>query len=259
MNNKYDIELTSNNITKKGFMSLTDNSLIINLEGDIKEFYYNDMQDIKKDKKLLKIVLNDKNILYIKTINIEDIISFINLQKNDDNSYQVTFKQKKDYSNKYFRRGFLIGFLLVFIYNIIFIDEFIFFGCLVWGSIFGIVGGLIGYATIMHTDKARTKCPSCNKEVILTRKVGEVSLPFEENEIGSVTCPNCQANLGVKYNHIYRITPQNEHEFNLTKKEEFLDNEDNFQKLEKLKNLLDKNIITEDEFNKKKEELLKKI
>ena len=116
----------------------------------------------------------------------------------------------------------------------------------------------------------RVYCPYCKKELLLQHKIGNMKVSFLENEVSIMTCGGCGNNIGIKYNHMYKVTPQNEYQFtnskdkDKNKKVKQQNNDDkiegtDFEKLEKLKELLDKNIITEEEFNRKKEELLKKM
>ena len=81
-----------------------------------------------------------------------------------------------------------------------------------------------------------------------------------------MTCPNCKEEVGFDYNKVYKITKENEKYFkteqektNILLEKQLNDNADksNLAQIKELKELLDMGAISQEEYDKKKKELLK--
>lgn len=96
-------------------------------------------------------------------------------------------------------------------------------------------------------------CPKCDNKVWYT--VPQIRM----------TCPNCKEEVGFDDNKVYKITKENEKYFNTEQEKtnillekQLNDNADksNLAQIKELKELLDMGAITQEEYDKKKKELL---
>ena len=128
------------------------------------------------------------------------------------------------------------------------------------GLIYSIIPAVFIYEFCnRRIENYKVNCPNCKATIGLL-----ISSADEAN--GKMKCPNCNKEIGIKHGYAYIITTENEFLFKdnkdttTTKEEQPKDDTNNlskYEELEKLKELLDKHIITQEEFDRKKEELLK--
>lgn len=95
-------------------------------------------------------------------------------------------------------------------------------------------------------------CPKCDNRVWYT------------NPKVKMICPKCKEEVGFNDNKVYKITKDNESSFiteqektNILLKNQLSNNSSNLAQIKELKELLDMGAITQDEYDKKKKELLK--
>lgn len=135
----------------------------------------------------------------------------------------------------------------------------IFFSVLM-GIVFQIVSGtglviciIIGiiFTPFVLRQKTILKCPNCNEEIIVQEE--QIS-KINDNE-STYVCPkcNCKLFLNTKNKTVTKSDTIENKEHNI------VDNKDCIHKIEELYNLKNKGIITEDEFEHKKQELLNKF
>lgn len=135
----------------------------------------------------------------------------------------------------------------------------IFFSVLM-GIVFQIVSGtglviciIIGiiFTPFVLRQKTILKCPNCNEEIIVQEE--QIS-KINDNE-STYVCPkcNCKLFLNTKNKTVTKSDTIENKEHNI------VDNKDYIRKIEELYNLKNKGIITEDEFEHKKQELLNKF
>lgn len=135
----------------------------------------------------------------------------------------------------------------------------IFFSVLM-GIVFQIVSGtglviciIIGiiFTPFVLRQKTILKCPNCNEEIIVQEE--QIS-KINDNE-STYVCPkcNCKLFLNTKNKTVTKSDTIENKEHNI------VDNKDYIHKIEELYNLKNKGIITEDEFEHKKQELLNKF
>lgn len=268
---KNEIKITLNNEIHLGKMELYDNKINIFYESKKIEIYFKDIENNECEDLKIKIVLKNNTLIYIETTDYKDINSFIKLQRNENSV--INYKDDKYYKKKNFYIGFATGFGIIFFYNFAFLDlNVIFYGAL-FGLIVGFCAMLVNGHSIGKKDRASGICPYCHKELILTYTIGGVKTDILENMIGKLTCDFCKNSIGVKYNHLYTMNYENSNEFVVSKKEigKEISNNDierdtqnveknpELESLEKLKSLLDKELITQEEFDNKKKEILNKL
>lgn len=135
----------------------------------------------------------------------------------------------------------------------------IFFSILM-GIVFQIVSGtglviciIIGIIFIPFVLRRKTilKCPNCNEEIIVQEE--QIS-KINDNE-STYVCPKCNCKLFLNTQN-KTVTKSDTIE---NKEHNIVDNKDYIHKIEELYNLKNKGIITEDEFEHKKQELLNKF
>lgn len=135
----------------------------------------------------------------------------------------------------------------------------IFFSILM-GIVFQIVSGtglviciIIGIIFIPFVLRQKTilKCPNCNEEIIVQEE--QIS-KINDNE-STYVCPKCNCKLFLNTQN-KTVTKSDTIE---NKEHNIVDNKDYIHKIEELYNLKNKGIITEDEFEHKKQELLNKF
>ena len=268
---KNEVKITLNNEIHFGKMELYDNKINIFYENKKIEIYFKDIENNECEDLKIKIVLKNNTLIYIETTDYKDINSFIKLQRNENSV--INYKDDKYYKKKNFYIGFATGFGIIFFYNFAFLDiNVIFYGAL-FGLIVGFCAMLVNGHSVGKKDRASGICPYCHKELILTYTSGGVKTDILENMVGKLTCGVCNNSIGVKYNHLYQINYQNSNEFiisneeiskeinntNIEKDSQSVEKTPELESLEKLKSLLDKELITQEEFDNKKKEILNKL
>ena len=268
---KNEVKITLNNEIHFGKMELYDNKINIFYENKKIEIYFKDIENNECEDLKIKIVLKNNTLIYIETTDYKDINSFIKLQRNENSV--INYKDDKYYKKKNFYIGFATGFGIIFFYNFAFLDiNVIFYGAL-FGLIVGFCAMLVNGHSVGKKDRASGICPYCHKELILTYTSGGVKTDILENMVGKLTCGFCNNSIGVKYNHLYQINYQNSNEFiisneeiskeinntNIEKDSQSVEKTPELESLEKLKSLLDKELITQEEFDNKKKEILNKL
>lgn len=270
---KYDIELTINNITNKGQMEIYDDSLILYIDNQARTIMYKNIKFNLVENETLKLTLNDDTTLFIKTVNLDDIHSFIELQRNEEDTYPIDFKTKGQYNLRHYIISFIVIFLVIWFLAGFNTDIYAVLVYLFFSGIFALPAMVIISANSDKKDRATAICPHCHKPLKLQNNFGGVVLAINENQIGKLHCGNCGNMVGMKYNHLYRLTPQNESEFDrqikpLNQSQQVQQtnvettnniNENDFDKLEKLKELLDKNLITQEDYENKKQDILNRL
>lgn len=118
------------------------------------------------------------------------------------------------------------------------------FAILLFAVIFGILAAAGGFASFLF------KCPNCKEEITLNQNL---LTTINDNEL-THKCPKCgkelifnNKDLSVRINDITETVSNN------------ANHKSNTEKLEELYNLKTKGIISEEEFEKKKQELLSKM
>ena len=257
-----DIPITSNQI-KEYFnneeIKIYGDELIIN-HTPIK---ISDIKDMNISENVLTLNLNSDKKVKIKTLEAKDILDSIKLQKKQKGMKVETTTFGKLYKKR-FRFWVITGAIITFLdranngfYNTgMFgvIGDMIF-----WGLFIGVPASLI--SSFFHKDydefsrPVKFKCPYCQNENILT-------FDFGANP-RKVFCGKCSKKIFIKDYLAYKYTDEMDKYFNTmpqnnnSNKESEQKNLEKYEELEKLKELLDKNIITQEEFNRKKEKILK--
>lgn len=237
-------------------VKLYEDELIIN--NNIIKF--NSIKDINVNENIIILTLNSNNQIKIKTINAKSVAEFIKLQKNNTSEKIVPIHRLT------FGKAFFRTWLVIFVILVLLELDKIEYGftsipmCALGGLIFSIIPAVIIYEFCnRRIENYKVNCPNCKATIGLL-----ISSADEAN--GKMKCPNCNKELGIKHGYAYIITTENEFLFKdnkdttTTKEEQPKDDTNNlskYEELEKLKELLDKNIITQEEFDRKKEELLK--
>ena len=240
-------------------IKLYNDELIIN-HNPIK---ISDIKDMSISENILTLTLNSGNQVKIKTVEAKDILDSIKLQKTQEGTKVETTTFGNLYKKR-FRFWVILGAIITFLdranngfYNT---GMFGVIGdMIIWGLLIGIPASLI--STFFHRDFDKTsrpvkfKCPYCQTENNLSFDYG--ARPQR------IFCGNCSKKIFIKDYYAYKYTDDMDKYFyssyqnnNLNKESENR-NLDKYEELEKLKELLDKNIITQEEFDRKKEELLK--
>ena len=240
-------------------IKLYNDELIIN-HNPIK---ISDIKDMSISENILTLTLNSGNQVKIKTVEAKDILDSIKLQKTQEGTKVETTTFGNLYKKR-FRFWVILGAIITFLdranngfYNT---GMFGVIGdMIIWGLLIGIPASLI--STFFHRDFDKTsrpvkfKCPYCQTENNLSFDYG--ARPQR------IFCGNCSKKIFIKDYYAYKYTDDMDKYFyssyqnnNLNKEPENR-NLDKYEELEKLKELLDKNIITQEEFDRKKEELLK--
>ena len=237
-------------------VKLYEDELIIN--NNIIKF--NSIKDINVNENIIILTLNSNNQIKIKTINAKSIAEFIKLQK-DNTSEKIVPINRLTFGKAFFRTWLVIFVILVLLeldkieYGFTSIPM-----CALGGLIFSIIPAVIIYEFCnRRIENYKVNCPNCKATIGLL-------IPSADEANGKMKCPNCNKELGIKHGYAYIINTENEFLFKdnkdttTTKEEQPKDDTNNlskYEELEKLKELLDKNIITQEEFDRKKEELLK--
>lgn len=220
---------------------------------------FKNIKDVTVNEDTLIIILNSNNQIKIKTTEAKKIFEFIKLQK-DQNGTRVKTISFGEIYKKRLIFWTIVGIVITFLdranngfYNtgIFGVIGDMFF----WGMIIGVPISLV--STFMHQDyksfnrPIKVKCPYCHYEFKFANDFGE--------KPSSGTCINCEKKLFIKDHFVYKYTDEMEKyflSFN-QKKDKKHNNLDKYDELERLKELLDKDVITQEEFDKKKQELLK--
>lgn len=237
-------------------VKLYEDELIIN--NNIIKF--NSIKDINVNENIIILTLNSNNQIKIKNINAKSIAEFIKLQK-DNTSEKIVPINRLTFGKSFFRTWLVIFVILVLIeldkieYGFTSIPM-----CALGGLIFSIIPAVIIYEFCnRRIENYKVNCPNCKATIGLL-------IPSADEANGKMKCPNCNKELGIKHGYAYIINTENEFLFKdnkdttTTKEEQPKDDTNNlskYEELKKLKELLDKNIITQEEFDRKKEELLK--
>ena len=269
---KYDIELTINGITNKGQMEIYDDNIKLYIDDKIRTVMFDKMKNNVIEKGLLKIILYDETEIYIKTVKAEIINDFIKLQKESDVNCSVTYLTTSQRFMKIYITTFIFMFILIALLNF---DDFSLIGAIFGALLPSLFIAYIIHAFVGHKNDVFATCPYCNQKLFINHSDAQgfkFSL-ISKGNIGTFPCEHCGNMIGMKYDHLYKLTPQNESEFNrqikpLNQAKQVQQtnvettnniNENDFDKLEKLKELLDKNLITQEDYEKKKQDILNKL
>lgn len=266
MKTKYEIELTINDTTDKGQMEIYDNEIIFYVDDKTRNIMFDNIQNNIIENNILKITLLDKTDIYIKTASIEMINSFIKLQRESDTNNPITYLT----SSQRFMKIYIVTFISIFIIIMLLtLDDFNFIGAL-FGSLFpSLFIAYLVHAFIGHKNNVFANCPHCQKKIFINDvdAQGHKFSLILKGIVGIFRCYLCGNMVGMKHDHLYKLTSQNESEFknkidrkqtDNTNNKNILDDND-FNKLEKLKELLDKKIITQEDYDCKKKEILEKM
>ena len=134
-----------------------------------------------------------------------------------------------------------------------------------------IIGEFIGVIILFHFVRSILRTMRIIKEKFINTSISYIC-PKCDNKVWytvpqiRMTCPNCKEEVGFDDNKVYKITKENEKYFKTEQEktntllEKQLNNnvdKSNLAKIKELKALLDMDAITQEEYDKKKKELLK--
>lgn len=134
-----------------------------------------------------------------------------------------------------------------------------------------IIGEFIGALILFHFGRSFLRAMRIIQEKFINTSISYIC-PKCDNKVWytvpqiRMTCPNCKEEVGFDYNKVYKITKENEKYFkteqektNILLEKQLNDNADksNLAQIKELKELLDMGAISQEEYDKKKKELLK--
>ena len=236
---KYNAILIVDNKKENIILELSNNKLYLYQEENKKEISINDIVAIKKeDTNILDIMFRSFQIITIIINEVDIIINNLNNFNNYNNTNIMLNNSIKIYSKKA-RNYFIITVIFMIVYNgfigITIADE--------WHvSAFGaFIGNVLGGGSDIY--------PKDHIQILIL-----ILLIIE-----TIFLIKSKTQFTNKYIYLLDSYKINNQPVQIKNKKIVDNNNDYYKELEKLKELLDKNIITQNDYDNKKEEILKKI